>query len=404
MSEPSGSSGSGGRGARADVPAVVVGGTLNALGVVRSLAAGGMPIYVLETSRGCPAVWSRHCKYISIPSHEGRGFIDALCEVGRRLASRPVLILTSDPSVSSVSEHREEIEPLFRLSLPSADMVCMLADKILFQQLAEREGFAVPRSVCVGSEAELSALDHLTAPLIAKPADKRLVLNGVAERAVRVETLEDARRAGLRLLEDAGRIVFQEWIDGPDTEIYFTLFSCADDGRPIGLFAGRKLRCTPPAIGTTAICVAAPAELVEPLTAQTLEFIERVGYRGLGSLEFKRDQRTGRFLIIEPTVGRTDWQEEIATLCGVNLPLLSYFSTLGRPLLRAEQPSVPVAWRSSAGFRAHGGAAARTVDGYFRWSDPLPAVFYYAYERGAQRVWRRATGALTGSAMPRAEK
>jgi D-aspartate ligase len=374
------------------VPAVVVGGSLNALGVVRSLAVGGMPVHVLETTRHWPAVWSRGVHYHPIPAHEGRGFIDALIGVGRQLGNRPVLLLTSDPSVNSVSEARNELEPLFRLSLPSPQMVRELGDKILFQQLAEREGFAVPRSVCIGSVAELSLLDHLTPPLIAKPADKRLVLNGVAERAVRAESLAEARAAGTDLLQHAGRIVFQEWVDGPDTEIYFTLFSCANDGSILGLFAGRKLRCTPPAIGNTAVCVAAPRELVAPLTRPTEEFIARVAYRGLGSLEFKRDTRTGRFVMIEPTVGRTDWQEEIATLCGVNLPLLSYCSALGQPPPAVSRPAVPTAWRSSAGFSAPLDAGVRSVDGYFRWSDPLPALFYYGFERGVRRLWRKATG------------
>lgn len=39
-------------------------------------------------------------------------------ELGRRLACQPVLILTGDQSVNSVSAHREEIEPLYRISLP----------------------------------------------------------------------------------------------------------------------------------------------------------------------------------------------------------------------------------------------------------------------------------------------
>jgi D-aspartate ligase len=220
------------------------------------------------------------------------------------------------------------------------------------------------------------------------------VLNGVAERAVRAESLDEARRVGAELLQNAGRIVFQEWIDGPDSEIYFTLFTCADDGKVLGLFAGRKLRCFPPAIGNTAVCVAAPEDLAGSLTAQTLEFIERVAYRGLGSLEFKRDVRTGRSLMIEPTVGRTDWQEEIATLCGINLPLISYRSALGLPPPAANRPPGTLAWRSSVELSIPLGPAVRTVDGYFRWSDPLPALYFYGYQRGVRRLWRKATGLI----------
>ena len=46
-------------------------------------------------------------------------------------------------------------------------------------------------------------------------------------------------------------------------------------------------------------------------------------------MEFKRDARTGEFLMIEPTVGRVDWQEEVATLNGVNIPLAAYLHEIG---------------------------------------------------------------------------
>jgi hypothetical protein len=151
-------------------------------------------------------------------------------------------------------------------------------------------------------------------------------------------------------------------------------------------------------IGTTAVCVAAPEAAAE-LTSQTQTFIERVGYRGLGSLEFKRDGRTGQFVIVEPTVGRTDWQEEIATLCGINLPLLTYRAEIGLPnLATASLAHASAAWRASLGFRpplGFLGKKTKLVDGFMRWSDPLPAIYHYAYDRGVRRVWRRVKRAVS---------
>lgn len=240
--------------------------------------------------------------------------------------------------------------------------------------------------------------------MIVKPADKRLVLAGTVERAVRAETTVQARATAAQMLARASALIVQEWIEGPDTEIYFALFCCDREANIVGIFPGRKLVCSPPAIGSTAVCVAAP-ELAGELTRQTREFVERVGYRGLGSLEFKRDVRTGRLLIVEPTVGRTDWQEEIATLCGVNLPLLAYWAALGSDTAPARESSfVPgIAWRAGREFRAPGGlmpSRTRVVDGYFRWADPMPAVYYYAYERLLMRVWNRAMRPKRQSSQP----
>jgi D-aspartate ligase len=390
---------------RAAVPAVVVEGTLNALGVVRSLARGGMPIYLVDPDPRCIARFSRHCRHVRVPVSEGSALADALVHLGQRLACRPVLILTGESAVNCVSDYREQIEPLYRISLPSRKMVRALADKALFQRLAEREGLAVPRTVIVGETADLARLEALRPPVVVKPSDKTLVLKGEVQRAVRAQSLTEARHAAAQMLARAGTVIVQEWIPGPDSELYFALFSCDSQGRPTGLFVGRKLVCSPPSIGNTALCVVAP-EAARELTAVTLQFIARVGYRGLGSLEFKRDAGTDRFVIIEPTVGRTDWQEELATLCGVNLPLITYLNELGERPLPVAKVSAKRAWRQSADFAAPLARGTRVVDGYFRWSDPLPGLYYYALERGVLGVWNRLCTklGLIRSTVPRRTK
>ncbi|MGH8202453.1 MAG: carboxylate--amine ligase [Steroidobacteraceae bacterium] len=379
---------------RGKVPAVVVGGTLNALGVVRSLARARVPVLLLETTRRCPATWSRHCTYVRVPSLEGEALIEALVRLASGLGCEPVLLLTTDESVLAVSAFRHRIEPLYRIDLPAAAMVRSLADKTEFHALAEREGFAVPRGRVLLGTADFDRMDELEPPLVLKPADKTLVLAGVVDRAVRAQTLGQARAAAAHMLSHAPALIVQEWVDGPDTEIFFTLFSCGREGELVGIFPGRKLVCSPPAVGSTAVCVAAP-EVAEDLYRQTRHFVERVGYRGIGSLEFKRDRRTGGFLIIEPTVGRTDWQEEIATLCGLNIPVLAYRIALGTAVPPAcDVTFLRYAWRSDRQFSVPRSTVAprtRVVDGYFRWSDPLPATYYYGYERLAVRVWRRTT-------------
>jgi D-aspartate ligase len=368
-------------------PAVVVGGSLNALGVVRSLSAGAMPIYLLDTTRACAAAWSRHCHFVRIAALDGKPLVEALVALAGKLGCRPVLILTSDQCVDTVSAHRPELDSLYHISLPADEMVRALADKTLFQGLAERAGFEVPRAVCIANAADLARIASLQPPLIIKPGDKTLVLRGLADRILRADTVTEAQAACAQMLTKVPAIIVQEWIDGPDSDLLFTLFACDGSGRLLGMFHGRKLVVDPPAVGTTAICCAAP-EMAEELLAPTQNFIAQVSYRGLGSLEFKRDRQRNRLAIIEPTVGRTDWQSEIATLCGVNLPLGLYRAELGLPPIAAPRPEA-TAWRSSAGYRADVGAGTRIVDGFFRLSDPGPACYYYLYERVLMRIWRR---------------
>jgi D-aspartate ligase len=373
------------------VPAVVVNSSLNALGVIRSLAPGRMSVYMVTTTRRCPAAWSRFCRVVQLPSLSGRALIDGLKRLANRIGQKPVLILTGDAEVDAVSTFREELEPLFRISLPSKEVVTLLADKTLFQKYAEREQFPVPRAIVITRASELQLIAGLTPPLVIKPGDKTLVLSGQVERAVRVNTLERARSEASRMLHHAARLVVQEWVDGADTEIYFTLFACDSSCNVLTIFCGRKLVCDPPAVGSTAVCVAAPDQAAE-LGSLSRQVIARVGYKGIGSLEFKFNRRAGKFIIIEPTVGRTDWQEEIATLCGANIPLITYWAEVGRQTPESRAGRSDIAWRSSIEHRVPQGMlaqGAKMFDGYFRLGDPLPGFYYYGIEKLPDYVCRR---------------
>ncbi|HVS78279.1 MAG TPA: hypothetical protein VHE11_15170, partial [Steroidobacteraceae bacterium] len=379
------------------MPAVVVGGTLNSLGVVRSLAAGGVRVFVLESSRDCPAGWSRYCTFVRAPVLEGPGLIEHLLALASALRCAPVLILTADPAVSTVSSYRDRLGASYRFTLPCAESVIALSDKTNFQRFAEAARLPVPRGAVIGSKADLDRLQELEPALIIKPADKGLVLAGAVERAVRAPTVADARRAAARMLRDASPLIAQEWVEGPDSEIFFALFTCDCEGRLAGFFAGRKLVCDPPEIGSTAICVPAP-EVADALRSETLRFLEITRYRGLGSLEFKRDTRNGRFIIIEPTVGRTDWQEEIATLCGVNLPLIAYRLALQAPPPEPQQGEAPTRiWRQSREFQVPRGMAparAQVIDAFFRWRDPRPGLYHYGFDRVVRPAAQRAVRLL----------
>jgi len=219
-------------------------------------------------------------------------------------------------------------------------------------------------------------------PVVLKPADKALVLAGALGRAIRADTLPEARAVARRMRGAASSVVVQEWIDGNDDDIYFTLFVCDRQARIVALFTGRKIICTPPLVGSTALCVAATEEH-RALAAQTQAFVAQCHYRGIGGLEFKRHRRTGQFVVVEPTVGRTDWQEEIATLCGVNIPVIAYRTALGQPVESVGAIDPAVAWRAAFRYRPRAGMLSpgtRIVDGHFRRADPLPGVYsVYTY-------------------------
>jgi D-aspartate ligase len=366
-----------------NVPVVVVGGELNGLGLVRSFARQAIPVVVVDTIRRRAALWSRHAKGHLVRGYTGQHFVDDMIALAKTFDTRPMLVLTDEDAVHSVSENRERLEPWYRFRLPDDPNVKLLSNKAKFHRFALERNFPVPRTVVMNDCTELGKLHELRFPCVIKPDDKRDVVTRGKERAVRVESLDEAMRKATTMLSTPGAIVAQEWITGAESNIYFTLFYRGDDGHVAGIFTGRKLLCSPPDVGSTAVCVAAPearAEL-EPLT---LAFAEASGFVGMGSMEYKWDDLYEQFVMVEPTVGRSDWQEEVATLNGVNIPVAAYRYELGLPDLPASAVNGGIAWRATFGQHPPAELVApriRMIDGYFRWSDPLPALHYYCIDR-----------------------
>nr|NIP28096.1 carboxylate--amine ligase [Phycisphaerae bacterium]NIU27426.1 carboxylate--amine ligase [candidate division KSB1 bacterium]NIV01945.1 carboxylate--amine ligase [Phycisphaerae bacterium]NIV70689.1 carboxylate--amine ligase [Phycisphaerae bacterium]NIX31909.1 carboxylate--amine ligase [Phycisphaerae bacterium] len=70
-----------------------------------------------------------------------------------------------------------------------------------------------------------------------------------------------------------------------------------------------------------------------------------VNYRGLGYVEIKRDERSGKYFIVEPNIGRPTGRSAIAEAGGVELLYTMYCEAIGWPLpANREQSYKGVKW------------------------------------------------------------
>lgn len=368
-----------------NLPGVIVQGSgLNALGVVRSLAVEKVGITLIDAHPGGPAINSRYvrshfCQRGAVD--EGAALLQALVEVARASSQPPVLILTQEAAVAAVSRHRAQLTGLVRQVLPEAGLLGELMDKASFQRRAEALGFPVPRSVILDGSVNLSAVAALAYPCVLKPVVKSEHWEHTFKKAYRFDDFA-ALDAFWKSVENKPPVIVQEWIEGGDSDVYFTLVHRDAQGRTCASFTGRKIRQWPPLVGGTASCMPAPEAAAE-LDDLTKRFFDAVGLVGLASMEYKRDRRSGRFVMVEPTIGRTDYQEEIATLNGVNVVQAAYRSMAGLPAVGTHPPARPVIWCDSTGdARSREAqpdasvptqvAGLRVVDALYRTGDPVP--------------------------------
>lgn len=384
---------------RAESSAVVLGAGANGLGIARSLANAGVRTWLVDADARCPEMRTRAARCLPVASLHGDTLIEELVRLEREHfhGSRPVLFLTREDSVQTVSQHREQLLDLYRFSLPASVTVDALTHKQGFQRIAEQLDAPIPPLVHIRASADMVLLEKLRYPVVVKPGSRHADYARHFRKAYRVNSAAEAAQLVSRILEVMADIVVQEWIEGPDDSIHFCLQYRSKDGTSVASFTGRKLRSWPPQVGGTASCTVAPQAHAQ-LVRLTNRFFADAGVIGMASMEYKRDVRSGEFRMVEPTIGRSDYQEEVATLNGVNVPYAAWCAETGLAFPEPVPTHRPVVWRvrsedvQSAAAQdqpiAQGRPAnARVVDAMLRWRDPMPALVQLL--RHARR-WVRA--------------
>ena len=317
----------------------------NGLGVARALARHHIPVIGLAGPSWTPSCATKTCTEIVYNrSWTPEGILEDLRSIARRLDRKSPLIITKDEPVLWISEARTELEDSFELNLPEHDVVQLLMNKTRFHELCLAKGWPVPRTWKAKSKDELaSVLKEIDYPCILKPQVKnRTFRRFSARKAFVVPDERELLSTYAMVAQWEPEVVVQEWIPGGDGSISFCLSYHDRQGKPAAHFAGRKLRQWPIRCGNTAIAEPAPEEWVDPIVAVTQTIWDDVGFRGIGSIEYKMTPGTLRPVIMEPTVGRTNYQNEVAVLNGVNIPAIAYCDLTGKSYVATAPPSRPV--------------------------------------------------------------
>jgi predicted ATP-grasp superfamily ATP-dependent carboligase len=99
----------------------------------------------------------------------------------------------------------------------------------------------------------------------------------------------------------------------------------------VALFARQRVRMWPFDFGNSSCTRSVPAQEVNEGVLMVERLLRGLEYRGIFSAEFKVDQRTGRFNVLEVNT-RPWWYVEFAATCGVDVCHLAYRDALGLPL------------------------------------------------------------------------
>src|SRR5438552_1390735 len=117
-------------------PALVAGLDLIGLGVLRALECAGVRTVALDTDFDKPTAATRFGEKHRVNMLSGPEFVDELLALRSQFDDDPVLILTQEASVLSVSAERKRLAGGYRFTMPSHELMDDLLDKLRFQALA----------------------------------------------------------------------------------------------------------------------------------------------------------------------------------------------------------------------------------------------------------------------------
>ncbi len=305
--------------------------------------------------------------------------------------TRPVLIVTSDQDLEAVLERADILAAHVHIQGSYQDgLARQIMDKDSFYQLCATNNVVYPMLLAASADQVVAYRDQIAYPCMVKPAriqDVKHLMGG--KKGWILKSPQDFDREIPKIPPEAGTLLMQEIVPGPESEITLWCGYIGQNGEVCQRFTGRKLRQYPPGFGS--------ASLVQSETCtESAEIAENLllalGYRGIAAAEFKRHPTTGELKIIEVNPRPSLWFS-VSTAAEVPLVETAVADATGNALPPMTPQRNGVRWRygvkdlSAKLFYARtrdfvlpapnvtrSGPALARADVVGAWGDPMPAL------------------------------
>ena len=366
---------------------IVVGGSQNALSVVRNLTRNGIEVFVINSPYEAVR-FSRFGHYIRLDKNDtAAAWEEFLLGPHSEYLRGSVLLPCSDEAISIVVENYNALAKKFRLEETDPLVRAELLDKFATYRRAKDVGIPAVSCWAIHSKEDFEqAIPELCFPLIAKPlyAPDRNVLK--CAKAILFSDLASLKLHVERAIREEVGVVLMDYIPGGDDRLcsYFTYLD--ENGDPLVHFTKRVKRRFPLESGDGTYHVTA---WIPEAAELGLRFFRHLNFRGLGNVEFKWDERDGKLKIIEANA-RFTASDCLIAKSGVNLALITYNRIVGimQPAVMQFVESLALCRPledSFAAWQLHRKGELRLVDWladlrranmvpFFEWRDPIPAV------------------------------
>ena len=203
------------------IPAIVLGGGITALGVVRSLAKYKIPTFLISSrseyvgySRGVTQI---KCDLNEFPSP------DELSTILNRLdLEKSVLFPCSDSLLNSVVNLPDNINSRYLTSLPSRKVVQLMTNKDEFANALIESNIPHPQTEMIKNEDQIRVnSDKISANFFLKPCNSKEFFSQFHVKAFNVKNEQDALNKYRESQKFGLNLLLQEYIPGSSDQHFF---------------------------------------------------------------------------------------------------------------------------------------------------------------------------------------
>ncbi|WP_350344704.1 carboxylate--amine ligase [Proteinivorax tanatarense] len=304
-----------------------------ALNAMRALGKKGIKVIGVDyNKKDAYALSSKYCSEELILPHykyKKNEFIEGLIDFAKEEHSKPVLIPCADPYVEVIDEFRDELLKYYLLPPIEKGLTVNLLNKDSLHDIAREHDVKVPEIIWLKDNDILREVEKKFGyPCLLKPANSHQFVETFRQKMFIANNKEELDEA-IKKVEEKGIEAFvQRIIPGPDSNMH--TFDCYIDtsGEVSHYTTCQKKRQYPINYGAS---VYTGQKYFPELYDIGASFLKEIGYRGFAEIEFKKDEESKDFYLIEVNVRLTNFDVLLQKI-DLNMPYIMYKDLVGEPL------------------------------------------------------------------------
>ncbi|WP_026907892.1 carboxylate--amine ligase [Paucisalibacillus globulus] len=275
---------------------------------------------------------SKYCSEKIIVPHykdETEGFIQGLIDFAKKQDEKPVLIPCHDTYLEVIDAYLDRIKEYYLIPQSEQGLATEVMNKDTLHALAIEHGVRVPEIVRINEpNLEERVEQDIKFPCLVKPFDSPTFVHTFRRKLFKVHNMQELHEALEKAKQKELEVFIQRIIPGFDDHMYTFDAYLNQNSKVTHWTTCQKLRQYPINFG-------ASVYTIQKHTPELFEigskFLEGINYKGFAEIEFKKDEETGEFYLIEINARITNFNQMLYKV-GLNFPYITYREMIGSPL------------------------------------------------------------------------